>query len=310
MKVYLIFYSSDFLDIEGIEDELKEFDEFIIDTGLNAAYKTYKIDTDNRKLKKLIKLSEKVEDGVHFIPSTNYDSDEIESVRFYEVLGDKKLKESRTDCNKNRKYELNTKLIESGSGYKIRLIDKRFLKSIKLKNDTIGCIGDGRIADYIISEAVKNKFDQFELKGAKYLPVYHTNGKDQHCGYYQIFTEEIMPPAEIDLAFRTTETFLMGKTFLHFNKFGSLSFKYELIKSDIDFLRSAEPIYCEETTTMIVSEKVRNCYNASDMKGLSFYPVLDVRSELYRQYIERWGMVYEIVFSNPQNALLDYKLGG
>jgi hypothetical protein len=250
-----------------------------------------------------MELSRKI-NKANFLPQISFSADEFNQVRYFELVGEKFLKESSSEFNKNLKYEESKRLIPSGNNCKIRLIDKRFLRKVNLKPDTIGCVSENRVADYIISDEIKAAFIKAGLRGVDYFPVYHINGKDIHQGYSQIFTREILPPAQLDLAFKILD----NNGSVYFNKLGTFSYDYGGINPDADFFRSAEPIYCEHTSAMIVSESVYNCYNAEKLKGVIFKPVLDIDSDLYKHYIEKWSDIFRKVFVNPRNSLLEYTM--
>jgi hypothetical protein len=300
MKILLAFSLFDFLSIKG---DMLEFDEFITQS-YNENNKSYLIDTDHEKFVLLTQLTKEV-NQVNFLPQMRFSAEEVESMQYFELVGGRLLRESDGDFNKNLKYEENSELISTGSNYSIKLIDKRFLKKVSLKPDTIGCVSENRISDFIVSEKIRQTFVSSGLHGANYIPLYHTNGKDAHEGYYQIFTKEILPPAKDDLTFKIIE---IGDS-IYFNKLGSFSYDYSQIDTCADFFRSAEPVYCEETTAMIVSRNVFDCYCRNNLKGLIFKPALDTNSALYSDYIEKWEMVFKKVFVNPRNSLLEYSKG-
>ena len=67
-------------------------------------------------------------------------------------------------------------------------------------------------------------------------------------------------------------------------------YDYADIDSDYDFFRSAEPIFASETPALIVSNKVYQFINKEKIKGIKFIPVLDIKSQLYKDYLEKTSL--------------------
>lgn len=293
MKIKLSFYQPSATDIHNalMKDEkfrktFKNFDE------------RFFIDTDTSDFGKLLELTKNTSGFQFQSGGVEFEENETKGIRLYRPRPRKVLPESSSAYNKNRAYIEKIPLRPTTGEFKIRLIDRLLLNKISLSKDSLGSLD--LYDEYIITDDIKEIFQQDQLKGIDFLPVYKINGKDAHEGFYLLYGEKTLPEATINKVFN----YKIDDGLYYFKIKGPFSYDYKKIDFQSDFYRTAEPIGSEYTPCWIVSEKVKQCYEGYKLKGLwEFRPVLDTNSELYSKYIEEWDKILEKIAINPNNQL-------
>lgn len=291
MKIELSFYQPSAKDIQKAinkDKELSSLIDFNKRIELNAETKLF----DN------ILERTKFTSGLRFSSYVLYSEKELEQIQYFQILAKKVIHENDLD------HEINTNnlkllpLKNTYNNYKIRLIKKLYVSKINLMAKYIAGFGE-RWEEYICSEDVANIFKHENIKCIDFLPVYNTKKNDIYKGYFQLYSEKILPPAKTNKTFYS----FSKNGFDFFKVLGSISYNYNEIRDNCDVFRTAEPIGGGHSALFIISRKVLDSHKINSFKGLFFRPVLDANSELYNIYIDKWDKIFDKISINPNNSI-------
>lgn len=298
MKIELSFYTT-----YDLIDRLDGFDGFVV-KKFGAGHKLYKFDSESEFFKKLLKTTKNIR-GIVFSTDLKFSKEELNDVKFYSIRGMKFIKESKGDFSKNIDYEDRIDLTTTSDNYKIRLLKKIYLNKINLKPNYICGVGDGNIerrGDYITTSFVKDLIKKERFSGIDFLPLYRSDNTI-HDNFFQLYSDQVMPVAIID---NITSKIGREEVTSYLLNLHCFIYDYADIDFDYDFIRSAEPIFAAETPALIISNKVYKFINKVNIKGIKFEPVLDSNSQLYKDYLERWGKVFEKLAIRDDNKIMGW----
>ena len=149
-------------------------------------------------------------------------------------------------------------------------------------------------AEFIIGSAVARAFEDEGFTGYSLRPVWNPKTVEEHKDVFQLYSEAIMPPAQLDL---TTPPADGGGV----RQLGCLVCQIDAGAQLPDFNRTAEDWSSNSMPLWVVSQRVRNCFRRNKFRGWAFRPVVEAGSELHGEYLTMWQDVFERVSTNPRN---------
>jgi len=226
--------------------------------------------------------------GCRFSPHMKFTNAEILQSKYYQLdCRGKIILESNKDYEFNAK-ELELKsFISTDADVKIRFPDKLYLSKIDLNENVIGCATNW-LREFILPINVSDVFRKYKLIGFETRNIFNLRNKEAHEKYHQLYTDKLMPKAELDIASIKYINDIGGYSF---RELGCLTYDMSKINNTSDFYRTAENWSSNYCPIWIVSSSTKKCYDENKLKGWNFRPVLDKGSELYENYSDKWSTI-------------------
>ena len=182
-----------------------------------------------------------------------------------------------------------------GRPSRIKLVDGLAFSRIALPPNAVGCASDW-MAEFIVPAGVSEAFKEASLSGYTLRPLRDPAAGHDHPGYFQLYSESILPPAERDATTVPQEAQDGGG----WRELGCLSYRFD--GHDVnDFNRTAEDWSNNSLPLWVASARVRQCMLAKKLKGWAFRPVLEIGTPLHDTYTALWSALLERVAVNPGN---------
>ena len=219
---------------------------------------------------------------------------ELREISHFEIICRKFISESNKDYESNMAACLRAPLTDRGGESPIRLATGYSLARFSLKPNMVGAIGDWT-GEYVIGSAVADAFESKKFSGATFLPVYNPKTDAPYADFFQIFSDSVLEPAEMDCSverIQSDEPEENGKL----RHLGCLSYREEILVEKPDFLRTAEPWGgWWGTPSWVVSSRVECAFRERKLRGWAFRPVLVADSRLHASYLSQWTSLNELV---------------
>jgi hypothetical protein len=255
------------------------------------------IDADSKMFDHLLALT-KHTSGFWLTPEMQFDAGELSDVGYYQPVSRKTVKQSHLDFSLTIAHLRETDFLVTGAGTRIKLLKKIALSKINLKPNMVGHL-DEWAEEYIITDVVASMFRKYGLSGFDTLPVFNPKTRENHRGYFQLYAENILPPAVRDLSVIEVESKFSGGRLLR--HLGCLTYKLEGGETINDFNRTAEAWGSNDLPFWVVTARVVECFRQNQFRGWAFRPVLDEGSHLYAEYIKKWLILRQKISTNPRN---------
>jgi hypothetical protein len=256
------------------------------------------IDAESQMFERLLDLTQHTS-GFRLTSEMQFDAGELGSVNYYQLVSRKTVKESSLDFSVTIANLHATDFLVTGDRSRIKLLKKIALSKIDLKPNMIGSLGEWA-EEFIVTDLVAGVFRKCALSGFDTLPIFNPKTLEDHQNYFQLFAENILPPAVRDLTVIELEAgFDAEKQLRHL---GCLSYETESGGGRAtDFNRTAEAWSNNHLPFWVVSKSVVQCFRQNKLKGWAFRPVLDAQGDLYAEYIKKWTLLRHKISLNPRN---------
>lgn len=219
---------------------------------------------------------------------------ELRELSHFEICCRKIIPASDKDQEANEVASEKAPLLDKGGFSHIRLPSGFTLTRIKLKPNMVSAIGD-QAGEYLIGSAVADVFISHKFSGFSLYPINNPRKEAPHEGYFQIFSDSVLKPAEKDCSIecvRSDSPYEDGKL----RHLGCLSYRKSNLAEASDFSRTAEPWESWiGTPSWVVSSKVVSTFRESKLRGWDFRPVFVKESELYTSYLMYWTQLNELI---------------
>jgi hypothetical protein len=170
----------------------------------------------------------------------------------------------------------------------VRLPQKIYL-SKPVADATISHVDDWT-GEYVLGPQAAQGLRSSGLTGFELRPVLHHETGASHEGGQHLVTRALLPAALEDAT--TFETFDDGPRQPSTpRRYGLLSYAAGALAESPDLARTAEPWGAWRTPVWIVHQRTRNWFDASQVRGWKFQPVLEEGSRLYGEHSQRWGEI-------------------
>jgi hypothetical protein len=256
------------------------------------------IDAESETFDRLLDLTRN-SSGLWLTPEMEFAGAELTGVEHYEIVCRKTLKETALDYSVNIASLNATDFIATGGGERIKIMQQIALSKIDLKPNMVGGL-DEWAEEYVVTDVVAGVFRKCGLSGFEARPVFNPKAREYHRNYFQLYAENVLPPAVRDVSVMEIESGLAEEKQLR--QLGCLTYEpggYEAFK---DFNRTAEAWSSNDLPLWVVSKRVVQCFRQSKLKGWAFRAVLDKKSDLYAEYIDKWMILRQKISINPRNS--------
>jgi hypothetical protein len=285
-------------------------------------YPVMDLDSKSEEFRDYLELTRNVKEGTGFNPWMEFE--DLESFPFFRPLRRGPIfSESDADYKLNNQRVETLETISTYGDVRIRLLDRVWVKSRKLKENTIAG-GLEWIGGFIIPEGVAKLFRSAGLKGFFCKEVMDRKNQQPRSGIYLLYSESIMPPAlicveptkgipfadkvrdqmeELDLS--EEEIQKLGEVVNAdndlFRLYGCLCYEPLASSKLLDFNVTAEPWGAWESPLLVVSSRVRDVYREHGLKGWVFEPVLEKGTGMFEDHQALWKNFQDQIQINPAN---------
>ncbi len=179
------------------DDSLELLDTLIPETARKIVSARWPVDSDDPALPKILRSGDSTS-GFWVSAESVFTAAELREFSHFEVICRKLNRETDEDYDWNMAACLRAPLTDRGGDSPIRLATGFSLSRIAMKPNMIGAIGDWT-GEYVVGSAVADAFKSNDFSGVAFLPVRNPKTDAPHAGFFQIYSESVLEPAESQL---------------------------------------------------------------------------------------------------------------
>ncbi len=256
----------------------------------------FEIDSENEIFDRILKLTKNTA-GLWLNSIMNFTRSELSQVEYFQLeCRGSIVNENDKDYALNSSRLKEVEFIKKSDWAKIKIIDRIAFHKISLKPNKIGCASEW-MAEFVIPKTIGEIFKKAGLKGFSLQPILNTKNGTNYEDYFQLYTENIMPPAELNLT-----TPKLSDYDDDLRQIGCLTYNQLNDEKISDFNRTAENWSSNSIPVWIVKRAVLECFKHNKLRGWAFRPVLIKDTGLYNAYIIKWKSLFERISVNPNNS--------
>ena len=228
---------------------------------------------------------------------------ELRGVTHFELVNRSVAGETEKDYAANVAVRERTPMLDAGAeGGPIRLVTGLSMSKIRLKPNMVGSVGE-HTPEYVIGPAVALAFRKAGFTGFSLKPITNPKTGLAYEDYFQIFSEAVLPPANIDSSVQRISS-SMPEEDGQLRHLGCLSYNSSALLDRPDFNRTAEP-WCgwDGWPAWVVTARVMQTFKDSKLRGWIFRPVLTTESDLYSDYLAHWRKLREAVEATAKSSM-------
>lgn len=240
-------------------------------------------DASGPVLPRLLRLAEG--EPVSFLRDLQCTPAEVEAASHLEAVCRSTIGQSRADSKATMAAYHQDSLHPTASRWPVRLPQRIYL-SKKVADAAISHV-DQWTGEYVLGEQAARGLGASGLTGFELRPVLHPKTGEGHDAGRHLVARELLPAALEDAT--TFETFDDGPRQPSTpRRYGLLSYARGALEASPDLARTAEPWNDWDTPVWVVRQQVRTWFEAQQVRGWKFQPVLDEDSPLHREHTQRW----------------------
>jgi len=243
-------------------------------------------DASGPVLPRLLELAQG--EPVSFLRDLQCSPAELDACSHFEAICRSTIGQTRADSKATMAAYHQDSLHPTASRWSVRLPQRIFLSK---------AVADGAIShvdewtgEYVVGAQAAQALRTSGLTGFELRPVLHHKTGEGHEGGHHLVARELLPAALEDAT--TFETFDDGPRQPSTpRRYGLLSYAAGALEASPDLARTAEPWGAWRTPVWIVRQRTRAWFEAAQVRGWKFQPVLDAGTRLHAEHTQRWGDV-------------------
>jgi hypothetical protein len=225
---------------------------------------------------------------VSFLRDVQCTATELDSCSHFEAVCRSTIGQSRADSKATMAAYHQDSLHPTASRWPVRLPQRIYLS--KAVADTTISHVDEWTGEYVVGPQAAQGLRSSGLTGFELRPVLHHKTGEAHDGGHHLVARELLPAALEDTT--VFETFDDGPRQPSTpRRYGLLSYAQGALDGKPDFARTAEPWGDWNTPDWVVGGKARSWFDAMQVRGWKFQPVLEEGSRLHREHTQKWADV-------------------
>lgn len=237
-------------------------------------------------LPRLLELAEG--EPVSFLRDVQCGPAELSASTHFEAICRSTIAQTRADSKATMAAYHSDTLHPTASRWSVRLPQKIYLS--KPVADTAISHVDEWTGEYVVGPQAAQALRTSGLTGFELRPVLHCKTGSASDGGHHLVARELLPAALEDAT--TFETFDDGPRQPSTpRRYGLLSYAAGALEPSPDLARTAEPWGAWRTPVWIVRQRTRAWFEATQVRGWKFQPVLDAGSRLHAEHVQRWDDV-------------------
>lgn len=258
----------------------------------------FELDSESEIFDQVLELT-KDTSGCWLNPVMRFTRAEMVQVRYFQLeCRGRIIRETQKDYALNSARVNALPFIHTSDRTKIKLLDRIALSKISLKPNGIGCASDW-MAEYILTDTVTKVFERAGFTGFSPRLVFSPQAGKNHETYFQLYTENIMPLAELDLTTPSLENEIREEG--GYRQLGCLTYDFQGDEFILDFNRTAENWSNNFMPFWVVTARIKECFERNKLRGWGFRPVLEKGTGLHLTYLAKWESLFKRIAINPRN---------
>jgi hypothetical protein len=210
---------------------------------------------------------------------------DLQSASHVEAVARSSIGQSRADSKATMAAYHVENLHPTASRWSVRLPQRIFLS--KAVADTAISHVDEWTGEYVLGAQAAQALRTSGLTGFELRPVLHHKTGTPHEAGHHLVAQQLLPAALEDHT--TFETFDDGPRQPSTpRRYGLLSYAAGALQESPDLARTAEPWGAWRTPVWIVRQRARAWFDAAQVRGWKFQPVLDAGSKLHADHTHKW----------------------
>lgn len=224
-------------------------------------------------------------EAVSFLRDVQCTPAEVEGASHFEALCRSSIGQSRADSKATMAAYHQEGLHPTASRWSVRLPQRIYL-SKPVAGSAISHV-DEWTGEYVVGAQAAQALRASGLTGFELRPVlHHKTGTPVQAGHHLV-ARELLPAALEDGT--TFETFDDGPRQPSTpRRYGLLTYESGVLEGRPDLARTAEPWGAWRTPVWIVGRRARAWFEAAQVRGWKFQPVLAAGSRVQREHAQRW----------------------
>jgi hypothetical protein len=225
-------------------------------------------------------------ESVSFLRDLQCSPAELEACSHFEAVCRSTIGQTRADSKLTMAAYHQDALHPTASRWAVRLPQRIFL-SKPVADGAISHV-DEWTGEYVLGPQVAQALRASGLTGFELRPLLHHKTGEGHDGGHHLVARELLPAALEDAT--TFETFDDGPRQPSTpRRYGLLSYAQGALQASPDLARTAEPWGTWRTPVWIARQTARAWFEAQQVRGWKFQPVLAAGSRLHAEHTQRWG---------------------
>jgi hypothetical protein len=222
---------------------------------------------------------------VSFLRDLQCSSSELESCSHFEAVCRSTIGQSRADSKATMAAYHQDSLHPTASRWSVRLPQRIYLS--KPVADTAISHVDEWTGEYVLGSQAAQALGASGLTGFELRPVLNCKTGEAHDAGHHLVARELLPAALEDVTI--FETFDDGPRQPSTpRRYGLLSYAEDSLQDSPDLARTAEPWGAWRTPAWILRQRARAWFDAQQVRGWKFQPVLAAGSRLHAEHTQRW----------------------
>ena len=222
---------------------------------------------------------------VSFLRDVQCSASELEACSHFEAVCRSTIGQTRGDSKATMAAYHQEPLHPTASRWAVRLPQRIFL-SKTVAGRSLSHV-DEWTGEYVLGGDLAQALRASGLTGFELRPVLHFKTGEGHDGGHHLVARDLLPAALEDVT--TFETFDDGPRQPSTpRRYGLLSYAQGALENTPDLARTAEPWGAWRTPAWIVRQTARAWFEAQQVKGWKFQPVLAAGSRLHAEHTQRW----------------------
>ena len=222
---------------------------------------------------------------VSFLREVQCSPAELEACQHFEAVARSTVVQTRADSKATMAAYHQDALHPTASRWAVRLPQRIYLSK---------AVADGALShvdewtgEYVLGPQLAQALRQSGLTGFELRPLLHHKTGEAHEGGHHLVARELLPAALEDGT--TFETFDDGPRQPSTpRRYGLLSYAEGALAETPDLARTAEPWGSWRTPAWVVRQQARAWFEAQQVRGWKFQPVLAAGSRLHAEHTQRW----------------------
>ena len=234
-------------------------------------------------LPRLLALAEG--EPVSFLRDLQCSPSELEACSHFEAVCRATIGQTRADSKATMAAYHQESLHPTSSRWAVRLPQRIYLSKPVAGAAIIHV--DEWTGEYVVGPQAAQALRTSGLTGFELRPVLHHRGGESGELAQHLVARELLPAALEDAT--TFETFDEGPRQPSTpRRYGLLSYAAGALEGSADLARTAEPWGAWRTPVWIVRQRARAWFDAQQVRGWKFQPVLHAGTRLHAEHTQRW----------------------
>lgn len=243
-------------------------------------------DASGPVLPRLLELAQG--EPVSFLRDLQCSPGELEASTHFEAVCRSSIGQSRADSKATMAAYHQDTLHPTASRWSVRLPQRIYL-SKPVADSAISHV-DEWTGEYVLGAQAAQALRASGLTGFELRPVLHHKTNEGHEAGHHLVAQRLLPAALEDPT--TFETFDDGPRQPSTpRRYGLLTYAEGALAESPDLARTAEPWGAWRTPVWIVRQRARAWFEAQQVRGWKFQPVLAAGSRLHAEHTQRWNDV-------------------